>query len=133
MDIVGIVEGITEWLSVSSTGHLILIDQSLKSGSSDSFQKMLFAVIQLGAIMAVVILYWRKLMPVSLLDESGTRKQTVPLWGQFLISSDDPAAVIGVLDALGSRALPLMNRTIAVYCKMTENNDAYDRRLMDGI
>ncbi len=63
--ILGIVEGITEWLPVSSTGHLILVGDLLKPGLSDEFMEMFNVVIQLGAIMAVVVLYFHKLNPFS--------------------------------------------------------------------
>ena len=63
--ILGIVEGITEWLPVSSTGHLILVGSVLKPGLSDAFMEMFDVVIQLGAIMAVVVLYFHKLNPFS--------------------------------------------------------------------
>ena len=59
----GIVEGITEWLPISSTGHMILLDQVVKLNVSADFYKMFQVVIQLGAIMAVVILFWNKLWP----------------------------------------------------------------------
>ena len=63
--LLGIVEGITEWLPVSSTGHLILVGNVLKPGLSDAFMEMFNVVIQLGAIMAVVVLYFHKLNPFS--------------------------------------------------------------------
>ena len=63
--ILGIVEGITEWLPVSSTGHLILVGNVLKPSMSDAFMEMFDVVIQLGAIMAVVVLYFHKLNPFS--------------------------------------------------------------------
>ena len=62
--ILGIVEGITEWLPVSSTGHLILVGNVLKPSMSDAFMEMFDVVIQLGAIMAVVVLYFHKLNPI---------------------------------------------------------------------
>ena len=61
--LLGIVEGITEWLPISSTGHLILVDEFVKLNQSESFMKMFNVVIQLGAILAVVVLYWDKLWP----------------------------------------------------------------------
>ena len=61
--IFGIVEGITEWLPISSTGHLILLDEFLKLDASDNFKEMFDVVIQLGAILAVVVIYWNKLWP----------------------------------------------------------------------
>ena len=63
--ILGIVEGITEWLPVSSTGHMILVDEFINLNVSPAFKEMFFVVIQLGAVMAVVVLYWKKLFPFS--------------------------------------------------------------------
>ena len=63
--ILGIVEGITEWLPVSSTGHMILVDEFLKLNQSAEFKEMFLVVIQLGAILAVVIMYFNKLNPFS--------------------------------------------------------------------
>ena len=62
--ILGIVEGITEWLPISSTGHMILLDEFIKINMSKSFMTMFLVVIQLGAIMAVVVIYWKKLWPM---------------------------------------------------------------------
>lgn len=61
--VLGIVEGITEWLPVSSTGHLILVDEFMKLKASEDFKEMFDVVIQLGAILAVVVLYWHQLFP----------------------------------------------------------------------
>ena len=59
----GIVEGITEWLPISSTGHMLLVDEFLHLQASDAFKEMFFVVIQLGAILAVVLLFWNKMWP----------------------------------------------------------------------
>lgn len=109
--ILGIVEGITEWLPVSSTGHLILVGDLLQPNLSDSFMEMFNVVIQLGAIMAVVVLYFHKLNPFS---PRKTRKQkmlTWQMWIKVLIASV-PAGVVGVLfndylDALFYKPLPV--------------------------
>ena len=61
--ILGIVEGITEWLPISSTGHMILVDEFIKLNMSASFMEMFFVVIQLGAILAVVVMFWNKMFP----------------------------------------------------------------------
>ena len=61
--ILGIVEGITEWLPISSTGHMILVDQFLVLNTTDAFKDMFFVVIQLGAILAVVVMYFKRLIP----------------------------------------------------------------------
>ena len=67
--ILGIVEGITEWLPVSSTGHMILVDEFINLNVSPAFKEMFFVVIQLGAVMAVVVLYWKKLFPFSIKEK----------------------------------------------------------------
>lgn len=93
----GIVEGITEWLPISSTGHMILVDEFIKMNVSDSFKEMFFVVIQLGAILAVVVLYFKKLMPIKKTD-LGIKldKSTMTLWYKIIVSCL-PAAVIGLL------------------------------------
>ena len=94
--ILGIVEGITEWLPVSSTGHLILVGNVLKPGMSDAFMEMFDVVIQLGAIMAVVVLYFHKLNPFSPRKSNKQKMLTWQMWIKVLIASV-PAGVIGVL------------------------------------
>ena len=66
----GIVEGITEWLPISSTGHMLLVDEFITLNMSDAFKKMFFVVIQLGAILAVVIMFWKKMFPFQFTDKS---------------------------------------------------------------
>ena len=63
--ILGIVEGITEWLPISSTGHLILVDEFMKLNMSDAFKEMFDVLVQLGAILAVIVIYFKKLLPVD--------------------------------------------------------------------
>ena len=94
--ILGIVEGITEWLPISSTGHMILVDEFIKLNISDSFKEMFFVVIQLGAIMAVVILYFHKLNPFSPKKSRKEKMDTVSLWMKVIIACV-PAGVIGIL------------------------------------
>lgn len=94
--LLGIVEGITEWLPISSTGHLILVDELIKLNASKEFMEMFNVVIQLGAILAVVVLYFHKLNPFS---KRKTRKQqvmTMKLWIKVVIACI-PAAVLGIL------------------------------------
>lgn len=93
--IIGLVEGITEWLPISSTGHMILVDEFLKLNVSDQFLAMFLVVIQIGAILAVIILYFHKLNPFSTLKSPVERKATWRLWGMVLIGCV-PAAVIGL-------------------------------------
>ena len=93
--IFGIVEGITEWLPTSSTGHLILMEELLKLGQSQEFLDMFYVVIQLGAILAVVILYFHKLNPFSPKKTERQKKMTWQLWIKVVIGSI-PAAAIGL-------------------------------------
>lgn len=96
--ILGIVEGITEWLPISSTGHMILVDEFMKLKCRDAFMDIFFVVIQLGAILAVVILFWNKLWPFNLKRAEGEKivdTNKMLLWVKILIASI-PAAVIGL-------------------------------------
>jgi undecaprenyl-diphosphatase len=92
----GIVEGITEWLPVSSTGHLILLDEFVKLKVSPEFYEMFQVVIQLGAILAVILLFFHKLNPFSPKKEVALRKQTWQLWFKVVVAVL-PSAVIGLL------------------------------------
>ena len=99
--ILGIVEGITEWLPISSTGHMILVEQFLKFSVSEDYWKMFLVVIQLGAILAVVFLYWGRLWPFHRPDdkEKGVYKildrEKFIMWLKILVSCV-PAIVIGL-------------------------------------
>lgn len=94
--IIGTVEGITEWLPISSTGHMILIDEILKLDVSEEFLEMFLVVIQLGAILAVPVLFWNKLWPLSKNKSAAERKVTLTLWLKVIVGAV-PAAVLGVL------------------------------------
>lgn len=104
--ILGIIEGITEWLPISSTGHLILADEFIHLDMSDEFKEMFDVVIQLGAILAVVVIYWKKLFPINRnnnpmpLSKSGfgayLRRDILSMWGK-VIAACIPAAVVGLL------------------------------------
>lgn len=95
--VLGIVEGITEWLPISSTGHLILFGQFLKLKSSTDFINMFNVVIQLGAILAVVVIYFKKLWPVSKTDNKcHWDKPKLGLWVKIIVACL-PSAVIGLL------------------------------------
>ncbi|MGY3777796.1 undecaprenyl-diphosphate phosphatase [Isobaculum melis] len=108
--LLGIVEGVTEWLPISSTGHMILFDEFIKLDASDAFKSMFFVVIQLGAIMAVVVLYFNKLNPFgefwqlikNFYNKVFRKKKVVPatietisLWMKVLVATI-PAAIIGL-------------------------------------
>ena len=92
----GLVEGITEWLPVSSTGHLVLFNNFITMDVSAEFMEMFTVVIQLGAIMAVIILYFSKLNPFSRKKTPQQRKGTWSLWGKVVVGCI-PAAVVGVM------------------------------------
>ena len=102
--ILGIVEGVTEWLPISSTGHMILVDEFLKLNVSDAFKEMFLVVVQLGAIMAVVVLYFKKLNPFTVEQGENGKKgimgvtiknETLIMWLKIVIACI-PAAVIGL-------------------------------------
>lgn len=94
--ILGIVEGITEWLPISSTGHMILVDEFLKLNVSEEFKNMFLVVIQLGAILAVVVLYFKKLIPLDIQEKKlHWKKDTLTMWLKIIVSCV-PAAIVGV-------------------------------------
>ena len=93
---IGIVQGITEWLPISSTGHMILFDEFVKLQVSSEFREMFFVVIQFGSIMAVIILYFRKLNPFSLRKSAAEKRATLMLWAKVIIACI-PAAIVGIL------------------------------------
>lgn len=89
--ILGIVEGITEWLPISSTGHMLLVDEFIQINASESFKEMFFVVIQLGAIMAVVLLFWSKMFPFEIAalkdkNKSFIRKDTFSIWFKVVVA-----------------------------------------------
>ena len=93
----GIIEGVTEWLPISSTGHMILLDEFIHLGVSAQFYKLFEVVIQLGAILAVILLYFEKIWPLKQKDGALTLdRPTLDLWGKIIVACL-PAAVIGIL------------------------------------
>ena len=92
----GIVEGITEWLPISSTGHMILFDEFLKLNVSDGFKEMFLVVIQLGAILAVPVMFWKKLFPLSKKSTADEKRRIWSLWFKVIVGAL-PAAVLGFL------------------------------------
>jgi len=92
----GIVEGITEWLPISSTGHMILVEEFIRLKASAAFWEMFLVVIQLGAIMAVVLLYFNKLNPFSTNKSRQEKTETMRIWYKVIVGVL-PAAVIGLL------------------------------------
>ena len=92
----GITEGITEWLPVSSTGHLILVEEFVNLNASDAFKEMFNVVIQLGAILAVVVMFFGKLNPLAPRKTKTEKKETWQLWFKVIVACL-PAAVLGIL------------------------------------
>lgn len=94
--IIGIVEGITEWLPISSTGHIVLVEQLFQLNASKEFKAMFEVVIQLGAILAVVVMYFRKLNPFSRSKSPKKRHLAIELWKKIIVACL-PAAMLGLL------------------------------------
>ena len=94
--VLGIVEGFTEWLPISSTGHMNLVDEISHLNQPDSYKNMFLVVIQLGAILAVVVLYFDRLNPFSPRKKAAQKKATFILWSKIILACL-PAAVIGIL------------------------------------
>ena len=93
--IIGVVEGITEWLPVSSTGHMILVDEFIKLNVSEDFWNMFLVVIQLGAILAVLILYFNRLNPLARSKTSEEKRSTWLTWSKIIVGAI-PAAIFGL-------------------------------------
>ena len=94
--ILGIIEGLTEWLPVSSTGHMILADEFIHMDITPAFKEMFLVVIQLGAILSIVVLFWNKLWPFSFKKgQPHVKKDTFQLWFKVLVASI-PALIVGL-------------------------------------
>lgn len=94
--LLGIVQGITEWLPISSTGHMILLDEVIKVNMSEAFKEMFLVLVQLGSILAVVFLFWSKLWPFTSKKGAFVKKDIMELWFKILVASV-PAGIIGVM------------------------------------
>ena len=94
----GIVEGITEWLPISSTGHMLLVDEFVKLDMTEEFKEMFFILIQLGAILAVILLFWKKMWPFQLKDKTKPViiKETFSIWFK-VVAACIPGAVVTIL------------------------------------
>ena len=137
----GVIEGITEWLPISSTGHMLLVDEFVRLNASDAFKEMFFVVIQLGAILAVVLLFFHKLWPFSASGKRSIKPDVLRLWGKVLVASL-PAAIIGLpfddaIDALFYDSPFVIAAALIVYGVLfivLENRNARDlhrKRLND--
>lgn len=92
----GIVEGITEWLPISSTGHMLLVDEFLHLQMSEDFKEMFFVVIQLGAILAVVVIFWKKIFPFRFKEQPVIQKDIFSMWFK-VVAACIPTGILGVL------------------------------------
>ena len=94
----GIVEGVTEWLPISSTGHMLLVDQFLQINASAEFKEMFFVVIQLGAILAVVLIFWKKMWPFQMKDKSKpvVKLDIISMWIKVVVACI-PGAIVTIL------------------------------------
>lgn len=94
----GIVEGVTEWLPISSTGHMLLVDEFILLNASTDFKEMFFVVIQLGAILAVVTIFWNKMWPFQLKDKTQPvmKKDTWSMWFKTVVACI-PGAIVTIL------------------------------------
>lgn len=148
----GIVEGVTEWLPISSTGHMILLNEFVTLNVSEDFWEMFLVVIQLGAILAVVLLFWNKIFPFRFKEKPVVQKDIFVLWFKILVACV-PAAIVGlafddVLDALfynpwcvaialivfGIAFILIENRNKKMTPKVTELGQiTYQTALMIGI
>lgn len=148
----GIVEGITEWLPISSTGHMILLNEFVTLNVSEDFWEMFLVVIQLGAILAVVLLFWNKIFPFRFKEKPVVQKDIFVLWFKILAACV-PAAIVGlafddVLDALfynpwcvaialivfGIAFILIENRNKEMTPKITELSQiTYQTALMIGV
>lgn len=108
----GIVEGITEWLPISSTGHMIILDELVKLNVSKEFLSMFLVVIQLGAILAVVVLFWNRLFPFSFKEKPYIKTDIFSMWFKIIVACV-PAAVIGLLFEEQIDALSYNYQTVA--------------------
>lgn len=96
----GIVEGITEWLPISSTGHMLLVDEFVQLNMSEAFKELFFVVIQLGAILAVVLIFWRKMLPLQWQDRTKplVQGETISLWLKVVLACVPGAAITLLFD-----------------------------------
>lgn len=94
--LIGIVEGITEWLPVSSTGHMLLLDELVSLNATEEFKEMFFVVIQLGAILAVVVMFWKKLFPIAFKEKPMVKRDVMLMWGKVAVACI-PSAVLGLM------------------------------------
>ena len=137
----GIVEGITEWLPISSTGHMILLEEILPMNVSASFWEVFLVVVQLGAILAVVLLYWKKLFPLNLSNKNRPllRYDILQLWFKILVACI-PAAIVGLLfddwlneHLYNSVVVAIMLILVGLAFLFLENRNRYQRACVTAL
>ncbi len=113
----GIVEGITEWLPISSTGHMLIVDEFMKLKVDGDFRDMFFIVIQLGAIMAVVLIFWKKMFPFNFKDKSQPviKKDIFSMWFKVVVACIPGAVVTLLADGYIPESTPVIATTLIVY------------------
>ena len=94
--LIGIVEGITEWLPISSTGHMLLVDELITLNVSEAFKEMFIVVIQLGAILAVVVMFWGRMFPLRFKEKPTIKKDVCSIWLKVIVACI-PSIVLGLL------------------------------------
>ncbi|MGI5945976.1 MAG: undecaprenyl-diphosphate phosphatase [Lachnospiraceae bacterium] len=129
--VLGIVEGFTEWLPISSTGHMILVEEIIPLHLNEDFKNVFMVVVQLGAILAVVVLYFHKLNPFSPRKKRSQKQETLSLWVKIIIACL-PAAIVGlpfddILDAylMNSYVVASMLILYGVLFIVLENHNAH--------
>ncbi|MCR3760545.1 undecaprenyl-diphosphate phosphatase [Clostridium felsineum] len=125
----GVVEGITEWLPISSTGHMILVNEFIKLNVTEAFKQVFLVVIQLGAILSVIVLYFKKLIPFSFDNGFSLRSDVLSMWFKIILSCI-PASIIGIpfddkIDKLfyNYQTVSIMLITFGILFIMIENSN----------
>jgi len=94
--LLGVVEGVTEWLPISSTGHMLLVDEFISLDMSEAFKEMFFVVIQFGAILAALIIFWKKINPIQIRGSLGLNKKAILIWLRVAVACI-PTGILGFL------------------------------------
>ncbi|MFS8541392.1 MAG: undecaprenyl-diphosphate phosphatase [Tissierellales bacterium] len=136
--ILGIIEGITEWLPISSTGHMILVDEFIQLNMSEEFKEVFLVVVQLGAILSVVLLYFNKLNPFSKRKTLMQKRETWNIWFKVIVATM-PAAIIGflfddILDELfyNYQTVSIMLIVYGILFIIVENRNRHKRPIVNN-
>lgn len=136
--ILGIIEGITEWLPISSTGHMILVDEFIQLNMSEEFKEVFLVVVQLGAILSVILLYFNKLNPFSKRKTLMQKRETWNIWFKVIVATM-PAAIIGflfddILDELfyNYQTVSIMLIVYGILFIIVENRNRHKRPIVNN-